>query len=129
MKRLLRSLAPRFATDRDEIAPRYRPRPEHPVQVQINGRNSLDVLNARDVSVSGIGVFVAHGFEGCDIDSEVELVITLPSQRPFLAHGRVRHETHHEPARFFGVQFTQLAPDHADRIRAYLASGLALPVD
>ena len=90
------------------------------------GRNSIDVLHARDVSAEGIGVLVPHRFEGCDIDSQVELVVSLPRQRPFVAHGQVRHASDEAGgSACFGVRFTQLSPEDRGRLQAYLDSGLA----
>lgn len=130
MRRLLRNLAPRFSRAVPSDRARFRPLPGHPVEVQIVGRNSIDVLNVRDISMTGIGVRVPHRFEGCDIDSEVELVITLPQERAFVARGRIRHETHRAAgSAFFGVQFTQLSYEHVRRLRSYVASGLVAAIE
>ncbi len=94
-----------------------------PVEVQVMGRASLDVLSARNVSETGIGVYVPHGFAGCDLDKEVELVITLPGERSFLARGLIMHRTdggkegHH-----FGLIFTTIAREHRTKIRDYVRS-------
>ena len=110
-------------SDRD--ATRYLPLGSRPVEVHILGRNSLDILTARDISMTGLGVYVPHRFVGCGIDSEVELVITLPGQRTFVAKGQVKHQTGSpDGPPFFGVQFTSLKPEHRERIRAYLTSNL-----
>ena len=94
-----------------------------PVEVQIMGPGRLDVLNARNVSQTGIGVYVPHGFVGCDLEAEVELVITLPSERSFLARGLIKHHTdggsegHH-----FGLVFTEISQEHRAVIRSYVRS-------
>ena len=31
--------------------------------MQIIGGNSIDILHARDISETGLGVFVSHGFD------------------------------------------------------------------
>jgi hypothetical protein len=85
------------------------------------GTNSLDILHARDISVRGLGVLVPHLFEGCDIDSRVELVVTLPGVRSFLATGTVRHRTREdEPAAVFGIEFHDLSKANRARVRAYV---------
>ena len=131
MKRLLQRLAPRLAGSpkgsRD--SDRVRPLPGRPVQVQIVGSHSIDVLNARDISVTGIGVFVPHRFEGCDIDAELELVVTLPGQKPFVARGRIRHETRRNASSFFGLQFLHLSKDQLARLREYVRSPLVSPLE
>ena len=131
MRRFFRRLASRSAR-RGYALPanaRFKQVAGHPVEVQIMGPNSIDVLRARDVSAEGIGVLVPLRFEGCDIDSQVELVVSLPRQRPFVAHGRVRHATEGGGGSdCFGVHFTQLSPEHRRRLEAYLDSGLAEPI-
>lgn len=100
---------------------RVAPRPGAPVEVQIMGHQSLDVLNARNVSATGIGVYVAHDFAGFDLSQEVELVMTLPGERSFMARGVIRHRTdggaegHH-----FGLEFTRIARSDRRTIRDYV---------
>ncbi len=100
---------------------RVTPRSGAPVEVQVMGSGSLDVLAARNVSQTGISVYVPHGFAGYDLDKEVELVITLPGERSFLARGLIMHRTdggkegHH-----FGLHFTTIAREHRTKIRDYV---------
>jgi len=85
------------------------------------GRGSLDVLLARDISATGVGVFVPHMFKGWKIDEEVELVLTLPRERPFLARGVIRHHTHSdEGAEHFGVMFSEISDDDQEKILRYV---------
>ncbi len=108
------------------LTTRFRPEPGSPVGVQILGPNSLDVLTARDIAMRGLGIYVPHRFEGCDLESEVELVVTLPGQRPFLARGRVRHRTgDYDDTPFFGIEFVDLALGRRQQVQRYLESGLA----
>ncbi len=94
-----------------------------PVEVQVMGRGSIDVLRARNVSASGLGVFVPHGFEGLDLAEEVELVVTLPGDRPFLAMGVIKHVTESgDETRHFGLEFTALAGSHRRALEAYVRS-------
>ena len=93
-----------------------------PVEVQVMGRGSLDVLRARNVSTTGLGIFVSHGFEGIDLAQEVELVVTLPGRKPFLAMGVIKHVTESEEAQHFGVEFTALAGSHRQALEQYVRS-------
>ena len=94
--------------------------------MQIVGANSLDILKARDISTTGLSIYVPHRFEGCDIDSEVQLVITLPHQKTFLARGTIRHLTRKdEPSEYFGVEFTDIAAEHQAQLLSYLQDYLA----
>ena len=104
---------------------RVRPDRRDPVRVHIVGPNSLDILNARDISETGLSVYVPHRFEGCDIESEVELVITLPAERAFKARGVVRHHTQDDDrSAFFGVQSTQIDEGPSRLIRSYVTARL-----
>ena len=89
--------------------------------MQIIGGNSIDILHARDISATGLGVFVPHGFEGCNLDEEVELVITLPATRTFMARGIIRHITQRgQPEQYFGVEFTRIEQRHRNQVLAYV---------
>lgn len=104
--------------------PRVEPDPEAAIEVQIMGDGFLDVLLARDICENGIGIYVAHGFEGCRIDCDVKLCITLPGHSPFLANGRIVHEP--SPTKnFFGVVFTKIFIVDQRKIRSYLKKRLA----
>jgi hypothetical protein len=91
------------------------------VVVHVVGPQSIDILNARDVSQTGLGLFVPHGFAGCDVEAGVELVVTLPGERAFSARAKVMHRTiAGDDSLFFGVHFTALAEEHRARIGRYV---------
>lgn len=118
------SAVPFLNLDRDNR--RAVPSPVAPVEIQVMGVGSLDVLRARNVSQTGIGVYVHHGFAGCDLEEEVELVITLPGERPFLARGVIKHRTDGgDEGRHFGVHFKGLARPNRAMIRDYVNARLA----
>ncbi len=101
---------------------RVRPEPHRPVEVQVMGAGFLDVLRARDVSQTGLGILVPHGFEGCDLLDAVELIVTLPGSASFRAAGMLRHRTQYGSTSFFGVEFSRIS--HRDRLalRAYVTA-------
>lgn len=101
-------------------AVRVQPTEAEPVEVQIMGDGFLDILDARDISRDGVGVVVPHGFKGCEIDEEVDLVITLPGQIPFLCKGLIVHRTEAD-REFFGVRFTWIHPAHRQQLDRYIA--------
>ena len=88
------------------------------------GNGFLDVLNARDISRGGLGIRVPHGFAGCDIDSKVELIITLGRARPFKAKGIIRHYSKTSVDQVFGLEFVSLAPDQVAAVEAYIQACL-----
>jgi len=103
-------------------ARRVRPAGPAPIEVQIMGRGSLDVLRVRDISVTGLGAYLPHRFEGCDVDAEVDLVLTLPGGRPFLTRGVIRHHTCSDEgdAHHFGIRFTGLSDSQRTLIERYI---------
>lgn len=94
--------------------------PAAPVRVDIMGRGFLDVLHARDICVGGLGISVPHGFEGCDIDSEVELIVTLGRAPPFKTTGAIRHHGKPGDGHVFGVEFVALSPEQHRAVEAYV---------
>jgi hypothetical protein len=94
--------------------------PSAPIRVDIMGEGFLDVVLARDISIGGLGIRVAHGFVDCDIDSEVELIITLGRARPFKTRGAIRHHSKTTCDTVFGVEFTGLSPEQLQAVEAYI---------
>ena len=48
------------------------------------------ILNPQ-FSLGGVGVWVPHGFRGCDTSAPVELILTLPSRKPLRMRGTIKH--------------------------------------
>ena len=84
------------------------------------GNGFLDVLNARDISVGGLGICVPHDFAHCDIDREVQLIVTLGRARPFMTKGTIRHHSKAESDHVFGIEFTSLTPEQLEAVEAYI---------
>jgi c-di-GMP-binding flagellar brake protein YcgR len=103
---------------------RVRPHPDEPIEIQLMSERFLDIFEARDISTTGAGIFVPYRFEGCDLQSPVDLVITLPNGNPFLAKARVVHRTKME-REFFGVEFIRLPEARALEIANYIERRLA----
>lgn len=101
---------------------RVLPAPGKPVEVQIMGSGFLDVFRARDISVGGVAIFDPHQLEGCDIAAELQLIVTLPGGRPFLARGSIRHVSLAKSV--FGVQFTDLPSKHRAALEQYVEARL-----
>jgi len=98
--------------------------PSAPIRVDIMGNGFLDVLNARDISRGGLGIRVPHGFEGCDINNKVELIVTLGRARPFKTKGVIRHYSKTAKDHVFGLEFIALAPEQVEAIEAYIQACL-----
>lgn len=95
-----------------------------PIRVDIMGQGFLDVLNARDVSVGGLCIRVPHDFRDCDLDAEVELIVTLGRARPFKATGAIRHRSQTAGDHIFGIEFKSLLADQRKAIEAYIQACL-----
>jgi hypothetical protein len=97
---------------------RVRPEPEHPVRVDINGENFLDILHACDVSEGGIGFRVDHCFTGCAIERPVHFIIALPEPVNALvsAEGLLRHIG----GRAFGIEFGPLSTVSQHALHEYV---------
>ena len=106
--------------------PRVVPHQTRPVEVHLSGKNFIEVLQAADISESGIGIRVGHGFEGYDLDHEVEIVIALPGGPSFLARGRVRSKSVRGNVHVFGVEFHHLDPTGRRRLAEYVERMLLL---
>jgi len=100
--------------------PRYQPPASMTVEVHIMGTGSLNILRARDISLSGLGVRVPHGLSDADLNRELDLVITLPGRRSFSARGVVRHRNNETLPNIFGIELTEVKPDDRDAIRAFV---------
>lgn len=100
--------------------PRYQPPASMTVEVHIMGTHSLNILRARDISLSGLGIHVPHGFPDADLDHELNLIVTLPDHRSFSARGIVRHRNSEAAPNFFGIEFTDIKPEDHDAVRAFI---------
>ncbi len=94
-----------------------------PVRVDINGENFLDILHAKDVSETGIGIRVPHFFSGCHIDEPVQFIISLPApcKAMIRVRGLVKHSNHDQ----FGVHFTHIDRNALMMLRKYIAHRIA----
>ena len=91
-----------------------------PVEVQVMGGTFLEVVTALDISVGGVCIYVAHGFSQPEMSEQVQLIMTLPGKKPFLAKGAIRHLTAAGESGRFGVEFTELDQVHRTVIENYV---------
>jgi c-di-GMP-binding flagellar brake protein YcgR len=95
------------------------------IEIQIMGPGYLEIVEASDLSLGGVGVRIPHGFEGCDLSMPVDLILTFPSQKPFMVQGRVVHRrSENAQSDFFGIEFTRLSRDHHKIIEKYITTTL-----
>jgi hypothetical protein len=100
--------------------PRVQPRLNERIEIQIIGDGFIEILDARDISIGGLGIWVPSRFEGCNIDKEVEIVLRLPDHNPFVCHGIIKYFSKDKMTEFFGIMFTQIHDQHRALIQAYV---------
>ena len=104
---------------------RVAPRDQEFIEIQIMGSGFIDILHARDISETGIGIEVPYLFEGCDIDQPIDLVITLPGEICFKAKGFIKHTNAALNRKgIFGVEFSEIGTGYLKEIRRYINSVL-----
>ena len=89
------------------------------------GAGFLEVLHARDISVGGVAVFVAHDFKGYDIDDPVDVIVKLGHEKSFTVRGVIVHLSARANDHFFGVRFMNISPENLARVQQYVERGLA----
>ncbi len=97
---------------------RVLPEKSHPVIIDINGENFLEIVYAKDISSHGACVVIPNEFKGCKINKEVSVVISLPApvNRSVLASGKIRHIT----GKSFGISFFKLSRKDKSRVKQYV---------
>jgi c-di-GMP-binding flagellar brake protein YcgR len=98
---------------------RILPERNHPISVDINGENFIEVLKAIDISEGGVGISVPSELKGCYTDMPVTLVISLPQPEEYLFSvlGKIKHVANKK----FGVIFLNLDKTSLMKIRRYIA--------
>ena len=90
--------------------PRVVPEPARPIEVQIMGPGYLEIVEATNIAVGGVGIFIPHWIASEYVDTRVELILTMPHCRPVHLRGIIRHyDDEIDPARL-GIEFLRLPP-------------------
>ena len=90
------------------------------------GTRFLEVAEAEDISERGLAIRVSHEFAGCNLESAVDLIITLPASPSFKARGIIRHAAASSDQKLFGVELTQISSKNQALIGRYVDYLLAL---
>lgn len=106
--------------------PRALPLSTKPVEIQLMGARFLEVVEAEDISERGVAIRVSHQFSGCNLESAVDLIITLPGRPSFKARGIIRHAATSSDRTLFGVELTQISSKNQASIGRYVDYLLAL---
>jgi len=98
---------------------RIEPKAGQPIQVNINGEDFIDITNAVDISLGGVGLKVPHEFKGCELARQVSFIIDLPTEpkkQCVQVHGRILHVS----GQRFGVSFTDMSKANRQKIKKYI---------
>ena len=97
---------------------RVQPLAKQPIRVDINGTNFMDIFSANDISEGGICIVVPNQFEGCDLESDASLVISLPFpvNSMIKSTGKILHINDQT----FGISFTNITRENRKKIRNYI---------
>ncbi|XDD50559.1 PilZ domain-containing protein [Leptospira sp. WS92.C1] len=106
--------------------PRVLPGVNEVIEVQLMGLNFLDILNAKDISIGGLAIEVPHLFEGCDINSPIQMILTLPGRSPLKLAGKVKRKISAPGTSLFGVEFGSLDPKAKYQIESYIQTRLQM---
>jgi len=98
---------------------RVLPDPLHPIIVDLVGENFIDVLKVKDIGEGGLSVYVPYQFDGCRIDREIDLVVTLPDARSFKTGGVIRHKGERQGF-YFGIAFTHIGREDMEKLKSYI---------
>ncbi len=108
-------------TPANQSAPRAMPKEAEKVTAQFIGQNSGEVLDVRDISTSGIAVFVGAGFMYNNVQNEQQFVIKLPARPSFLVTGFVKHyRTKTDGREHLGIEFRKISDKYKMVIRDYV---------
>ncbi len=101
---------------------RLLPEEGHPIRIDLMGKNFIEVNIATDISLRGVGIDVAHGFEGYNLADKIEILILLPIPVSYTISATVRIV--HIRDSFFGAEFERLERKDYKKLHAYIASRL-----
>ncbi len=78
-------------------------------------------MPVRDISESGVSIFVAAGFMYASVHEEQQFVIKLPNRPSFLVTGFVRHyRTRTDGKEHLGIEFKKISAKYQSFIRDYV---------
>jgi CheY-like chemotaxis protein len=90
-----------------------------PVRMDIMGDGFVEIVQVIDLGPSGAKIYAPHQFVGCDINSEIQVIITFPGKQPFQVKGKIKHFTG-EDKKTFGVEFINLSGADKKQIEAFI---------
>ena len=98
------------------------PPSDKPAELQIMGKDFLEIPEVRDISENGLAISVPHKFNGHKPTKEVDLILTLHGQGTVKAKGAIRHVSYtRNDTATFGVELVDIEEGDRAKIRQYVA--------
>jgi hypothetical protein len=121
-----RKTTPGVAVIERRRARRFRPEPNAPVQVQISGNGFLEIVRVVDISAHGVGIYLPPSHPARNVDRPVELILTLPGERPAHLRGAL-HPREGVDNSLLGLEFMELPVEASAALDRYLQRRQARP--
>lgn len=84
------------------------------------GPGFLEIVDALNVSVAGLGFYLPHGLDAALLDQPVELILTLPRHRPVHLRGVIRHLDEESDPCHLGIELLRLPPAVTAALERYV---------
>ena len=94
------------------------PDDKHPLRIDINGENFVDIFYANNISMGGLGIIVPHKFKGCKIEMDVSLILKIPT--PINSYISFSSAIVHINDQIFGISFSQLLKKDKAKLKSYI---------
>jgi CheY-like chemotaxis protein len=91
------------------------------IRIDIIGKNFVDLVKGKDISLAGVAVYVPHFIIGCEIGESVECKISLPHRKEINAKGTIKHLGKKNEF-FFGIEFTKMDKRSEDNLKEFVKS-------
>ena len=89
-----------------------------PIRVDVSGKNFVDIVPAKDISMSGVGIQIPGYFEGREIEGDVALSITIPHpmKHKISTSGKIVHKGNS----YFGATFMNIDDKDQAKLQDYI---------
>jgi CheY-like chemotaxis protein len=89
------------------------------IRIDIVGKNFVDIVKPKDISIGGVAVSVPHFIIDCKIGEVVDCVISLPHKKEIKAKGKIRHVGQKSDF-YFGIEFTKMDKQSEVNLKDFL---------
>lgn len=83
------------------------------------GNGFLEIVKAVDISQQGVGIYLPRPLTSSEIEAEVEIVLTLPAERPIHTHGVIRRREGTQSG-IIGIEFVRTPAKALEALDRYI---------